>query len=161
MLKFKSSCHFKIILLRASIVEGICYHQHWRCAPTAAIPRPKATSGPNTYWSQLLLIRMSTLSFLCLEGRGCTALVGTDKEGDPFSGWATVQAGMKRLWGQESQHQRVQAGSTGLLGEAGLGLFYLITSSPQKMSTRLFLFLVNIYTKNQLFYDSVIKHFLG
>lgn len=33
--------------------------------------------------------------------------------------------------------------------------------SMENEGTRLILFLVNIYTKNQLFYDGVIKHFLG
>lgn len=32
---------------------------------------------------------------------------------------------------------------------------------PTEKEHKIFFFLVNIYNKNQLFYDSVIKHFLG
>lgn len=115
---------------------GICYHQHWRCDPTAAFPRPKATAGPKIYWSQLLLTRMCPLSLLYLEEDGMHSSGWYGQKGDPFSGWVMVQAGMQRLWDQESKHQRAQAASTGLLREAGLGLFYLITSSPWKIEAR-------------------------
>lgn len=77
---------------------------------------------------------------------------GMREEGNPFSGWVTVQAGTERLWGQkESKHQRPQPGPTGqgsLLGEAGLGFVSLINILPmENQSTRLILFLVNTYTE--------------
>lgn len=80
---------------------------------TAAIPRQKATAGPQTYWLQLLFTSMCALSFLCLEEDGIHSS-GMGEEGNPFSGWVTVQAGMQRLWGQkESKHQRAQPGPCG------------------------------------------------
>lgn len=91
---------------------------------------------------------------------------GMGEEGNPFSGWVTMRAGMQRLWGQkESKHQRAQPGRRGqgsLLGEAGLWFVSLISILPmENKGTSLILFLVNTYTKNQLLHNSAIKHLLG
>lgn len=78
---------------------------------------------------------MCALSFLCLEKEGMHSS-GMREEGNPFSGWVTVRAGMERLWGQkESKHQRPQPGPTGqgsLLGEAGSGFVSLVNILPME-----------------------------
>ena len=75
---------------------------------------------------------------------------GMGEDGNPFSGWVMVQAGMQRLWGQkDSKHQRAQPGPSGqgsLLGEAGPGFVSLISILPmENEGARLILFLVNTY----------------
>ena len=72
-------------------------------------------------------IHKDLYSFLCLEEDGKHSS-GMGYEGNPFSGWVTVQAGMQRLCGQESKYQRAQPGPSGqgiLLGEGGLGFVSL------------------------------------
>lgn len=64
-----------------------------------------------------------------------------------------------------SKHHRAQPGPSGqdsLLGEAGPGFESLINILPmENEGTKIILFLVNLYTKNQLFHNSAVKHFLG
>lgn len=91
---------------------------------------------------------------------------GVWEEGNPFSGWVTVQAGMQRLRGQkEGKRQRAQPGPSGQgspLGEAGPRIISLISILPmENKGTSLILFLVNTYTKNHLLHSSAIERFLG
>lgn len=145
----------------ASIVEGICYHQYWGCDLTAAIPRPKATAGLKAYWSQLLLTRMCTLSFLCLE-----------EDRMHSSGWYGQREWSLFRQGHGAGRNAKAVGPgeqskspSRIYWSAGRSRIGNILPDPilpvENEGTRLILFLVNIYTKKQLFYNSVIKHFLG